>query len=105
MGDVLVELDARPYQAALDQAKAVLVKDQASLTNAQTDMQRYEKLLTQNYAPEQQYATQKSTVAQDQASLTSDEALIKAAELNVEYASIPLTLALAGRSRRARTSR
>jgi membrane fusion protein, multidrug efflux system len=87
-GDVLVELDARPYQATLDQAKAALVRDQASLANAQLDLQRYEKLLAQNYAPEQQYATQKSTVAQDQATGKSDEATIKAAELNVEYASI-----------------
>jgi multidrug efflux system membrane fusion protein len=87
-GDVLVELDARPYEAALDEAKAVLVKDQAALANAQTDLQRYAKLMTQDFSPEQQYATQKSTVAQGQATITNDEALIKAAELNVEYASI-----------------
>jgi len=87
-GDVLVELDARPYQATLDQAKAALVRDQASLANAKTDLQRYEKLLAQNYTPEQQYATQKSTVAQGEATGKSDEAIIKAAELNVEYASI-----------------
>jgi membrane fusion protein, multidrug efflux system len=87
-GDVLIQLDARPYQAVLDQAKATLVKDQASLANAQTDLQRYSKLLAQNFTPEQQYATQKSTVAQGEAADQNDEATIKAAQLNVDYASI-----------------
>lgn len=87
-GDVLIQLDARPYQAVLDQAKATLTKDQALLANAQTDLQRYTKLLAQNFTPEQQYATQKSTVAQDQAAGQNDEAAIRAAQLNVDYASI-----------------
>jgi membrane fusion protein, multidrug efflux system len=87
-GDLLIQLDARPYQAVLDQAKATLTKDQALLANAQTDLQRYTKLLAQNFTPEQQYATQKSTVAQDQAAGQNDEAAIKAAQLNVDYASI-----------------
>jgi membrane fusion protein, multidrug efflux system len=87
-GDLLIQLDARPYQAVLDQAKATLAKDQASLANAQTDLQRYSKLLAQNFTPEQQYATQKSTVTQDQAADQNDEAAIKAAQLNVDYASI-----------------
>ena len=87
-GDLLIQLDARPYQAVLDQAKATLAKDQAALANAQTDLQRYSKLLQQNFTPEQQYATQKSTVAQDEAAGQNDEAAIKAAQLNVDYASI-----------------
>ena len=87
-GDLLAQLDARPYQAILDQAESVLAKDKAALANAQTDLQRYSKLMTQNFVPEQQYATQKSTVAQDQATGDNDQAAIKAAELNVEYASI-----------------
>jgi multidrug efflux system membrane fusion protein len=87
-GDLLIQLDARPYQAVLDQAKAILAKDQASLANAQTDLQRYSKLLEQNFTPEQQYATQKSTVAQAEAADQNDEAAIKAAQLNVDYASI-----------------
>jgi multidrug efflux system membrane fusion protein len=87
-GDVLIQLDARPYQAVLDQAKATLAKDQALLANAQTDLQRYAKLLTQNFTPEQQYTTQKATVLQDQAATQNDEAAIKAAQLNVDYASI-----------------
>jgi multidrug efflux system membrane fusion protein len=87
-GDLLIQLDARPYQAVLDQAKATLAKDQALLANAQTDLQRYSKLLEQNFTPEQQYATQKATVAQDEAAGQDDEAAIKAAQLNVDYASI-----------------
>ena len=84
----MIQLDARPYQAVLDQAKATLAKDQAALGNAKIDLQRYSKLLQQNFTPEQQYATQKSTVAQDEAAGQNDEATIKAAQLNVDYASI-----------------
>lgn len=87
-GDLLVQIDPRPYQAALDQARAVLAKDQAALANAQTDLQRYSKLLTREFAPEQQWATQKATVAQDAATIQNDQAQIEAAELNVEYAAI-----------------
>jgi multidrug efflux system membrane fusion protein len=87
-GDLLIQLDARPYQAVLDQANATLAKDQAALANAKTDLQRYSKLLQQNFTPEQQYATQVSTVAQDEAAGKNDEAAIKAAQLNVDYASI-----------------
>jgi multidrug efflux system membrane fusion protein len=87
-GDLLIQLDARPYQAALDQAKATLAKDQAALANAKTDLQRYSKLLQQNFTPEQQYATQVSTVAQGVAAGQNDEAAINAAQLNVDYASI-----------------
>jgi membrane fusion protein, multidrug efflux system len=87
-GDLLIQLDPRPYQAVLDQAKATLAKDQAALANAKTDLQRYSKLLEQNFTPEQQYATQVSTVAQDVAAGQNDEAAIQAAQLNVNYASI-----------------
>lgn len=88
VGDVLFQLDARPFQAALDQARAALARDQASLANAETDLQRYAKLLKQNSIAEQQYATQRSLVAQIQATVQNDQAAIEAAELNVEYATI-----------------
>jgi membrane fusion protein, multidrug efflux system len=87
-GDVLFELDARPYQAALEQANATLARDQATLANAQTDLARYAQLLKSESAPEQQYATQKATVAAAEATVKSDRAAIDAAELNVEYATI-----------------
>jgi multidrug efflux system membrane fusion protein len=87
-GDLLIQLDARPYQETLDQAKAQLAKDEALLSNAQVDLQRYSKLLSQNFTPEQQYATQNALVAQDQAMIESDQSAIRAAALNVDYASI-----------------
>ena len=87
-GDLLIEIDPRPFQAALDQAKATLARDQANLKNAQADLARYAQLLQKNFAPEQQYATQQATVAEDEATIQNDQAAIDAAKLNVEYASI-----------------
>jgi membrane fusion protein, multidrug efflux system len=87
-GDLLIELDARPFQAMLDQANAALARDQASLANAQVDLERDAQLLQHHNVPEQQYTTQKTTVAQDEATIKNDQAAIDAAKLNVEYASI-----------------
>ncbi|WP_246725436.1 efflux RND transporter periplasmic adaptor subunit [Beijerinckia sp. L45] len=87
-GDLLIQLDPRPFEAALDQAKATLMRDQAALANAKTDLARYSDLLKRSFSPEQQVATQQTTVAQDTAAGQSDEAAIKAAQLNVDYASL-----------------
>ena len=87
-GDLLIQIDPRPYQAAVDQAKANLTRDQAALANAKTDLVRYSDLLKRNFSPEQQVATQKTTVAQDAAMAQSDEAAIQAAQLNVDYAAL-----------------
>ncbi|WP_245444947.1 efflux RND transporter periplasmic adaptor subunit [Pseudaminobacter soli (ex Li et al. 2025)] len=87
-GDLLIQLDVRPFQAALDQAQASLAKDQANLVNAQKDLVRYSDLLKRSFAPEQQVATQKATVAADEAIIAGDKAMIDATKLNVEYASI-----------------
>ncbi|ACK52296.1 efflux transporter, RND family, MFP subunit [Methylocella silvestris BL2] len=87
-GDLLIQLDPRPFQAALDQASANLAKDQATLANAKVDLSRYSSLLTHSFAPEQQVATQKTTVQQTEAAVQSDEAAIKAAQLNVDYAAL-----------------
>src|SRR5207244_3924843 len=59
-GDRLMEIDPRPYQVQLAQAEAQLMKDQALLENARTDLTRYQTLLKQNAIPEQQVATQKA---------------------------------------------
>ena len=87
-GDLLIQLDPRPFQAALDQAKANLTRDQATLANAKTDLERYSNLLKRNFTPEQQVATQKTTVAQGEAAGQSDLAAIQAAQLNVDYAAL-----------------
>lgn len=87
-GDILFQIDPRPYQAALDQVTAQLAKDQASLANARADLARYAALLKRDYAPEQQYATQQATVAEGEAAVKSDQAQIDAARINVDYATI-----------------
>lgn len=87
-GDLLIQLDARPFEAVLAQAKANLARDQATLANAKVDLGRYSSLLKRNFAPEQQFATQNTTVQQSQAAVQNDEAGVQAAQLNVEYASL-----------------
>lgn len=88
-GDLLVQIDPRPYQAQLEQAEATKAKDQANLANAQRDLARYAALLNTNLAvTRQQYDTQQATVAQLQATVQADQAQIDAAKLNVAYCSI-----------------
>jgi multidrug efflux system membrane fusion protein len=87
-GDLLVQIDPRPYQAAVDQADGQLKRDQASLANAKVDVDRYKTLLAQNSVSDQTYATQVATVAQDQAVVASDKAALEAAQLNLDYCRI-----------------
>lgn len=87
-GDLLVEIDPRPYQVQLEQAEGQQARDQATLENARVDLDRYQKLLTQNAIPEQQVATQKATVAQAEGVVKSDQAQIDSAKLNLTYCSI-----------------
>ena len=83
-----MQIDPRPFQAALDQATASAARDQANLDNARKDLARYAQLLEKQFAPEQQYATQLAAVAADEATVRMDQANIDATKLNVEYASI-----------------
>src|ERR1700710_1442336 len=85
-GDTLVEIDPRPYQAALDQAKAKKAQDQASLANANLDLQRFTKL--GEFATRQQTDTQRSTVAQLTAQIQADAALITNAQTQLDYATV-----------------
>ncbi len=87
-GDLLVQLDARPYEAALDQAKAALARDEANLANARADLARYAKLIRGNFISKQQYANQQATVSADEATIEADKSAVEAAKLNVEYCSI-----------------
>lgn len=87
-GDLLADIDPRPYQVQLDQAEGQLLRDQANLDNARVDLDRYQKLLAQNAIPEQQLATQKATVAQDEGIVKSDQAQIESAKLNLVYCKI-----------------
>jgi multidrug efflux system membrane fusion protein len=92
-GDLLIEIDPRPYQVMLEQAEGQQNKDQATLDNARVDLERYTKLLAQNAIPEQQLATQKATVAQAEGTVKADQAAIDNAKLDLVYSRItsPIT--------------
>ncbi len=92
-GDLLVEIDPRPYQAALDQAIGTLAKDQATLLNAQITLGRDETLLRDQVIAAQDYDNQKAVVGQSIGTVASDKANIAAAKVNVIYTQItaPIT--------------
>jgi membrane fusion protein, multidrug efflux system len=85
-GDLLVEIDPRPFQAALDQAKAKKAQDEANLANANLDLQRYTKL--GEFATKQQTDTQRSTVAQLTAQIAADDAAISNAQTQLDYTQV-----------------
>jgi multidrug efflux system membrane fusion protein len=87
-GDLIAVIDPRPYEAALDQAKANLARDEALLADAQLDMKRYEDLIKQDSVSQQQVDTQRATVGQDIGTVASDRAQVKTAELNLAYTQI-----------------
>src|SRR4051794_2546789 len=90
-GDLLAEIDPRPYQAILDQAKAKKSQDEANLANATLDLQRYTKL--GEFATRQQTDTQRSTVAQLTAQIAADDAAISNAQTQLDYTQVkaPIT--------------
>ena len=87
-GDLLAEIDPRPYQAQLDQAIANRDRDQAQLVNAQANLSRYTQLGAKGYASTQLVDTQKAQLAQFQAMVKSDEALIEQARTNLSYTQL-----------------
>jgi multidrug efflux system membrane fusion protein len=87
-GDLLVEIDDGPYQAALTQAEGLLIRDQAALENARIDLVRYQQLVQQKAAPEQQLATQQATVHQDEGVVKLDAGQIQSAQVNLAYCKI-----------------
>src|SRR6202045_2214152 len=89
-GDTLVEIDPRPFQASLDQAKAKKAQDEANLANANLDLQRFTKL--GEFATRQQTDTQRSTVAQLTAQIAADDAAIFNAQTQLDYTAVKLTI-------------
>jgi multidrug efflux system membrane fusion protein len=87
-GDLLAEIDSRPYEATLAQAKGALARDEAMLKGAQVDLVRYQGLAAQNAVPHQQLDTQTALVAQDQGLVEADRAAVKSAEVNLQYCRI-----------------
>ena len=90
-GDLLAEIDPRPFQAALDQAKAKKVQDEADLANANLDLQRYTKL--GEFATRQQTDTQRAMVARMTALIAGDDAAITNAQTQLDYTQVtsPIT--------------
>jgi multidrug efflux system membrane fusion protein len=89
-GDVLAQIDPRPFQAALDLAKATKAKDMAQLANAKVDLQRYQKAPLA--ATQQQADTQAALVQQLEATVQADQANIEAAQVQLGYTTIKAPL-------------
>ena len=87
-GDLLAQLDPAPYQAAFDQATAKKAQDEAQLTNARVDLQRYADLLKTDSITQQIYDTQKTLIAQLEATVKADDAAIASAKVNLDYTTI-----------------
>ncbi|HVP90162.1 MAG TPA: MdtA/MuxA family multidrug efflux RND transporter periplasmic adaptor subunit [Terriglobales bacterium] len=87
-GDLLAELDPRPFEVQLHQAEGQLAKDQAALTNARIDLKRYEALIKDDSIARQQLDTQAAVVNQYEAALKSDQAQVDSAKLNLIYCRI-----------------
>ncbi|MBV8763641.1 MAG: efflux RND transporter periplasmic adaptor subunit [Hyphomicrobiales bacterium] len=87
-GDLLVQIDPRPFQAALDQATAKKAQDEASLRNAQLDLKRFTDLARQDFASRQQVDTQQAQVDQFTAQIKGDQAAVDNAKTQLSYTTI-----------------
>ncbi|MDB5543179.1 MAG: multidrug resistance protein MdtA, partial [Hyphomicrobiales bacterium] len=87
-GDVLAVIDARTYQAAFDQASAKKAQDSAQLANARLDLERAEKLAAASFGSRQQLDTARASVAQLEALLQVDDAIIENARITLDHATI-----------------
>lgn len=87
-GDILVEIDQRPYRAALEQAQAKKQQDEANVANAKRDLERYQSLAKSDFATRQQLDTQTSQVAQLTAQIAADQAAIDNAQTQLDYTVI-----------------
>jgi multidrug efflux system membrane fusion protein len=92
-GQLLFQIDARPFQAALDQALANLAKDHATLVNARQEVTRYQTLVQNDLATEEQFDQFKANADAAQAAMTADSAAVQTARLNLEYTTIRAQIA------------
>jgi multidrug efflux system membrane fusion protein len=92
-GDLLAQIDPRPYQAQLDQMTATRDRDQAQLTNALANLNRYTQLEGKGYATPQLLDTQKAQVGQLQNAVKSDEAMIEQAQIQLGYTQLTSPIA------------
>jgi multidrug efflux system membrane fusion protein len=94
-GEVIAQVDPRPYQVMLEVAEGTMARDQALLSNAKTDLARYQTLLEQDAIPKQQLDTQRALVDQYQGNIKTDQANIDNANLQLTYARV--TAPISGR--------
>ncbi len=87
-GDIVAEIDPRPYKAALDQATAQRAEDAAQLQSAMLDLNRYQSLAKQSFAPVQQVDDQRATVQKLVAAVQADSAAIETAQINLGFCTI-----------------
>jgi membrane fusion protein, multidrug efflux system len=87
-GQVLATIDPRPFRIQVDQARAQLLRDEAQLSGAQSDLERYEILLSQDSIAVQQVVDQRATVAQLKGTVASDKAALENAQLQLEWTRI-----------------
>jgi multidrug efflux system membrane fusion protein len=87
-GQVLFQIDPRPYQAALARAEAILRRDRAQASNAEQEAKRYAELAEREYVTAQQYDQARTTSAAAAATLAASEAAVAEARLNLQYATI-----------------
>jgi membrane fusion protein, multidrug efflux system len=87
-GDPLIEIDPRPYQAALTQVEGQLAHDQAVLAEAKIDLERYKQALDRNAIAKQQYDDQEQVVLQDEGTVKNDEGQLANAKVNLVYTHI-----------------
>ncbi|MEC5343211.1 MdtA/MuxA family multidrug efflux RND transporter periplasmic adaptor subunit [Brenneria populi] len=87
-GDLLAEIDPRPYQVELTQAQGQLAKDRAALANARQDFARYQKLVKTNLISQQELDAQLSLVRQSEGAVKADEGAVASAELQLAYSRI-----------------
>ncbi|MEO8335762.1 MAG: efflux RND transporter periplasmic adaptor subunit [bacterium] len=87
-GQVLFEIDSRPYQASYRQALAALARDKANADNAHAESQRYAGLAAQDYVTKEQADQQRANAAATSASVAADEALVQAAKFNLDNTTI-----------------
>src|SRR5207237_9968132 len=88
-GQLLAQIDPRPFQVAVQQAQGQLMHDQALLPNARLDLARFRTLLAQDSIARQQADTQPALLKQDEATVVSDRAALANAQLNLPFSRIP----------------
>jgi len=87
-GDLLVQLDPRPFRIALQQAEATFQRDLATLRNAELDLARFKELISQKLIAQQQYDLQRATVDSARATVALDQAAVNNARLNLQFSSV-----------------